>query len=151
MTADEIGLTGLRFDGQKNFAPDLSTDAVEDPGFPVFRMAREWLSLYFRGHDPGFTPPLHLKGTPFRRLVWSTLLSIPYGQTRTYGEVAAAVSTAGSVRVSPRATGGAVGHNAICLIVPCHRVIGSSGELTGYAGGLERKARLLVMEGVRLL
>ena len=152
MAADETGLTGLWFDGQKNFALDLSPDAAEDPGFPVFRQTGEWLTLYFGGRDPGSVPPLHLKGTPFRRHVWSVLLSIPYGETRTYGEVAEAAASAGAVRpVSPRAVGGAVGHNPISLIVPCHRVIGTSGSLTGYAGGLDRKARLLALEGVRLL
>ena len=151
MTADETGLTGLWFDGQKDFFSDPACEAAEDPGFPVLRRTEEWLSQYFGGRDPGFTPPLHLKGTPFRRLVWSILLTIPYGQTRSYGEVAEAAASGGPVHVSPRAVGGAAGHNPICLIVPCHRVIGSSGGLTGYAGGLERKARLLAMEGVRLL
>ena len=149
MSADEVGLTGLWFDGQKNFAETLSPDAAEEPGFPVFRQAVEWLSVYFGGRDPGFTPPLHWKGTPFRQRVWSVLLSIPYGQTRTYGEVAEAAAAAGSKRVSARAAGGAAGHNPICLIVPCHRVIGASGSLTGYAGGLDRKARLLAMEGIK--
>ena len=151
MAADETGLTGLWFDGQKHFARDLSPAAAEDPRFPVFRETGEWLSIYFEGRDPGFTPPLHLKGTPFRMRVWTVLLSIPYGETRTYGEVAEAAAASGSIRVSARAAGGAAGHNPISLIVPCHRVIGSSGSLTGYAGGVERKARLLAMEGVRLL
>lgn len=151
MSADEIGLTGLWFDGQKNFAEAISPDTLEEPSYPVFRQTVEWLSVYFGGSDPGFTPPLHLKGTPFRKAVWSVLLSIPYGETRTYGEVARAVSAAaGSIHVSPRAAGGAAGHNPISLIVPCHRVIGASGGLTGYAGGLERKARLLAMEGISL-
>lgn len=151
MSADEFGLTGLWFDGQKNFAGTLSPDAAEEPGYPVFQQTVEWLSVYFEGRDPGSTPSLHLKGTPFRKAVWSVLLSIPYGETRTYGEVAEAVSAAsGSAHASPRAVGGAAGHNPISLIVPCHRVIGASGCLTGYAGGLERKARLLAMEGISL-
>ena len=148
MTADDSGLTGLRFEGQRFFPASFPSDIRETDDLPVFRMTSKWLSLYFRGLDPGFTPPLHLKSTPFRKDVWSLLLTIPYGETRTYGDIAAMMSSSASsaTRVSPRAVGGAVGHNPIALIVPCHRVIGASGRLTGYAAGLDRKARLLALE-----
>ena len=147
LTADDLGLTGLWFDDQKYFGRTLSPDARETPDLPFFRLAAQWLDCFFAGHDPGFTPPLHMKTTPFRKRVWTLLLDIPWGQTRSYGQIAAAVASAyGIPRVSPRAVGGAAAHNDICLIVPCHRVLAASGALTGYAGGLDRKARLLALE-----
>lgn len=115
---------------------------------PVFELAARWLDMYFAGKKPDFTPPLSMRGTRFRRDVWEILLTIPYGKTVTYGEIADRISKRrGGGRVSAQAVGGAVAHNPISLIVPCHRVIGADGSLTGYAGGLERKARLLELEG----
>ena len=139
-------LTGLWFDGQKYFADTLDP-AHEERDLPVFEETERWLDLYFGGRAPGFTPPLALKTTPFRKAVWELLLTIPYGETVTYGELAARLARQqGLARIPARAVGGAVSHNAVSLIIPCHRVIGADGSLTGYAGGLERKAKLLRME-----
>lgn len=120
----------------------------EKPSLPVFIRTRVWLDGYFNGYVPDFTPPLHLEGTPFRKAVWGMLQEIPYGTTLSYKELAYKVATRMGLRfMSAQAVGGAVGHNPISLIVPCHRVIGADGSLTGYAGGLERKRWLLEMEG----
>ena len=102
---------------------------------------KRWLDIYFAGRQPDFTPPLHLIGSDFRRRVWKRLLEIPYGQTTTYGALLGG-------GMSAQAVGGAVGHNPISIIVPCHRVIGANGSLTGYAGGIDKKIGLLTLEGV---
>ena len=150
LASDGRALTGLWFDGQKYFGAGLSSAGVERK-LPVFDRTVEWLDLYFSGRDPGFTPDLHMKTTPFRRAVWELLLAIPYGQTTTYSQIAARIAEKeGLPRMSAQAVGGAVGHNAISLIIPCHRVLGSDGGLTGYAGGLEAKRTLLAIEGVRI-
>lgn len=144
-------LTGLWFDGQAHFASALS-DAHEDRKLPVFLETARWLDLYFSGSLPDFTPPLFMLGTPFRKAVWEILLSIPYGKTVTYGQIAAILAKKQGVdRVSARAVGSAVGHNPISLIVPCHRVIGADSSLTGYAGGLDRKRALLMLESQNIL
>jgi len=119
---------------------------------PVFGEACRWLDIYFSGRDPGFTPPLELRGSPFRLSVWKALLHIPFGHITTYGSLASslAVPFSGFHFTSARAVGGAVGHNPISLIVPCHRVIGAAGRLTGFAAGLDRKLRLLRLEGISL-
>lgn len=104
---------------------------------------KRWLDVYFTGREPDFTPPLHPAGSSFRQAVWQLLLEIPYGQTTTYGALAKRLNAG---RMSAQAVGGAVGHNPISIIVPCHRVVGTNGSLTGYAGGLDRKIRLLEME-----
>ena len=145
LAGDEAGLTGLWFDGQKHFASTLSADH-EEKMLPVFTEAERWLDRYFSGGIPDFTPALNLRGTPFRRLVWEFLLTIPYGRTVTYGEIAETLASRTGRPVSPRAVGSAVGHNPVSLIVPCHRVIGMDGSLTGYAGGLDRKIKLLRLE-----
>ena len=114
---------------------------------PVFQCVKRWLDIYFQGEAPDFTPPLRLAGTPFRKVVWEILLTIPYGQTMTYGEIASKIAEQkGIERMSAQAVGNAVGHNPIGIIVPCHRVVGSDGKLTGYAGGMERKKALLALE-----
>ena len=147
LASDGEALTGLWFDGQRGF-PELLPPERAGEAPPVFAEADRWLDTYFRGTAPDFTPPLHLRGTDFQLLVWELLLAIPYGQTATYGDLAAeAARRMGVSRMSAQAVGGAVGCNPISVIVPCHRVIGASGSLTGYAGGLERKARLLSLEG----
>lgn len=148
LSSDGEALTGLWFDGQKYFAATLSDERAEKP-LPVFDETARWLDLYFAGRVPDFTPPLRPKGTAFRRAVWDILLGIPYGETTTYGALAARLAERNGARASARAVGGAVGHNPISLIVPCHRVVGSNGSLTGYAGGLGRKERLLAMEQAR--
>ena len=146
ISSDEAGLTGLWFAGQRYFASTLRAE-YEENTTPLLQETREWLTLYFSGRDPRFTPPLHLLGSPFRLRVWELLLSVPYGETVTYGELARRLSVLHGTNVSARAVGGAVGHNPISLVVPCHRVLGAKGSLTGYAGGTERKAALLRLEG----
>lgn len=151
LASDGERLTGLWFNDQKYFGSSLSgTENLIEKALPVFDQTKQWLHLYFNGLQPDFTPPLNLRGTAFRRSVWQLLAKIPYGQTRTYGEIAALVAKEkGLPRFSAQAVGQAVGHNPISLIVPCHRVVGANGSLTGYAGGLERKDWLLRLEGVR--
>lgn len=147
--SDGNALTGLWFEGQK-YAPDRS-DAVQNDNLPVFEEAKEWLDVYFSGKEPGFLPKLSLHGTPFRRVVWNQLLQIPYGRTVAYGELGKRVAEeCGAGRMSAQAIGGAVGHNPISLMIPCHRVIGADGSLTGYAGGVDKKAALLRLEGLTI-
>ena len=111
------------------------------------RKRKKWLDVYFSGEEPKFTPPLHPDGSTFRQAVWKILLQIPYGQTITYGEIARKMAEMKNVsRMSAQAVGGAVGHNEISIIIPCHRVIGTNGSLTGYAGGIDRKLSLLELE-----
>ena len=137
-------LSGLWLPGQR-----ASSGAGTERWQPVFGETCRWLDVYFSGKDPGFVPKLELRGTDFRREVWEILLGIPYGNTMTYGEIAAAVGRRRGVRrMSAQAVGGAVGHNPVSIIVPCHRVVGAASALTGYAGGLELKRRLLRLEGV---
>lgn len=146
LAVDEIGLTGLWFDGQKYFARNLPAERTEQET-SVLAEAKRWLDIYFSGREPDFLPPLHPIGSAFRQAVWTILLQIPYGQTTTYGEIARQLAgTAGLSRMSAQAVGGAVGHNEISIIIPCHRVVGTSGSLTGYAGGIERKVKLLELE-----
>ena len=146
MASDGEALTGLWFDGQKYFAASLEKKH-EERMLPVFDLADKWLNLYFSGSEPGFLPPLLMRTTEFRKTVWEILLSIPYGKTMTYGEIADRIAAGrGLSRMSAQAVGGAVAHNAISLMIPCHRVVGMDGSLTGYAGGLEKKIWLLEME-----
>ena len=148
LASDGEALTGLWFDGQKYFADTLAAE-YEERALPIFDETARWLDLYFSGRRPDFTPPLRMKTTAFRRGVWEILLTIPYGETRTYGEIAARLAAErGLPRMSARAVGAAVGRNAISLLIPCHRVVGADGSLTGYAGGIEKKRRLLELEGV---
>lgn len=154
LACDKEGLTGLWFNGQKHFGGEiLKAGAVEEQGgvrkerTPVLEQAEKWLDLYFSGQEPDFTPTLHLKGSAFRLAVWHILLQIPYGQTMTYKEIAQEVAVQRGVEsMSAQAVGGAVGHNPVSIIVPCHRVIGTDGSLTGYAGGLDKKISLLTLE-----
>lgn len=146
LAADETGLTGLWFDGEKYYADNLPAEhtAAETP---ILSEAVRWLDCYFSGKEPDFTPPLHPFGSPFRQAVWEILLQIPYGTTVTYGEIAKQLAEKmGLARMSAQAVGGAVGHNEISIIIPCHRVVGTNGSLTGYAGGLDKKTRLLSLE-----
>ena len=146
LAADDVGLTGLWFDGQKYFARDLSDERIEQET-PVLAEVKRWLDIYFTGKEPDFTPPLHPVGSAFRRSVWEILLQIPYGQTVTYGEIARQLARKqGLDRMSAQAVGGAVGHNEISIIIPCHRVVGTGGSLTGYAGGIGKKKKLLELE-----
>ena len=146
LAADDAGLTGLWFEGQKYFAAHADAHA-DEARTPALDEARRWLDAYFEGKAPDFTPPLHLTGTPFRLAVWGLLLTIPYGATVTYGALAKRLAAqTGRAAMSAQAIGGAVGHNPVSIIVPCHRVVGADGSLTGYAGGVERKRRLLALE-----
>lgn len=138
LSADEVGLTGLWFDGGRYYAETLPEEHVERET-PILMDTKRWLDVYFTGREPDFTPPLHPVGSSFRQAVWQLLLEIPYGQTTTYGALLGDGASA-------RAVGGAVGRNPISIIVPCHRVIGADGSLTGYAGGVDRKIRLLALE-----
>ena len=151
MSGDGEALTGLWFEGQKYMPAALPPERPERR-LPVFEETVRWLDLYFSGGIPDFTPALNLKGTAFRKAVWEILLTVPYGRTITYGEIAERIAgKTGSGRMSAQAVGGAVGHNPVSLIVPCHRVIGADGRLTGYAGGIDRKVRLLRMEQAKWL
>ena len=151
LAADDAGLTGLWFvENQRHMGEGLAANAMEHPS-PFFDEASRWLDIYFSGHDPGFTPPLHLTGPAFRVQVCRLLLEIPYGETTSYGDLARTIARQrGIEHFSSRAVGGAVAHNPISLIVPCHRVMGSDGRLTGYGGGIERKVALLRLEGVEV-
>lgn len=136
----DLGLAGLWFDGQKDHPGELDAPEMQDDGMLLQTVGE--LDLFFRGKATGFSQPLDLHGTAFQRAVWLALLQIDIGQTSSYGDVARAVGSPGAMR----AVGAAVGKNPISVIVPCHRVIGSNGELTGYAGGLDRKRALLQIE-----
>ena len=145
LAAAEGALIGLWFAGQRHFG-QVSGLTIEAGSIPtpediqVFALAKDWLERYFRAQDPEALPPCCLYGTAFQRAVWDELRRIPWGEVRSYGELAAALGS------SPRAVGGAIGRNPISIIVPCHRVVGTDGRLTGYAGGLDRKAALLALE-----
>ena len=146
ISSDGTALTGLWFDGQKYFASTLGAD-YKEKDLPVFTEAKRWLDIYFSGREPDFTPPLSLNGSAFRMAVWQILQSIPYGKTITYGDIAKQLAAQqGKARMSAQAVGGAVGHNPISIIVPCHRVVGAGGSLTGYAGGIDKKVQLLELE-----
>ena len=140
LASDGTALTGLWLEDQKYFAAGLDPAAQKAPALPVFRETERWLRDYFAGKRPPALPPLAPAGTVFRQSVWRRLLEIPYGQTCTYGALAAELGS------SPRAVGSAVGHNPISILIPCHRLLGADGSLTGYAGGLEKKRFLLALE-----
>lgn len=147
LASDGDALTGLWFDDQKYFADTLD-QAHEEKPLPVFDQSERWLDLYFSGKAPSFTPKLSMRATAFRKTVWEILLTIPFGQTTTYGRIAERAAQIMKLpRMSARAAGSAVGRNPISLIIPCHRVVGANGSLTGYAGGIDRKIRLLKLEG----
>ena len=167
IASDGKALLGVWFDGQKYFGSTLAkTHALEgandaylseDSGIhmakeeqkslAIFQQTDKWLDIYFSGKAPDFTPLMHINTTAFRRAVWEILLTIPFGQTMTYGEVAKKIAKQRGVeKMSAQAVGGAVGHNPFSIIIPCHRVVGAKGELTGYGGGLDKKEWLLAME-----
>lgn len=151
LASDGEALTGLWFERQKYFASTLSANTSENPNLPIFRQTRLWLDRYFGGEILDFTPKLKMRGSTFRRQVWHKLLEIPYGHTTTYGEIARAIAREnGLERMSAQAVGNAVGHNPIALIIPCHRVLGAGGSLTGYAAGTDKKAFLLDLEKTKL-
>lgn len=148
LVCDEAGLTGLWFEGGRFYPSNLAAQRKETP---LLNEAERWLDIYFSGKEPDFMPPLHPDGTPFQLAVWRMLLEIPYGETVSYGALAKRLAAErGISRMSAQAVGGAVGRNKISVIIPCHRVIGAHGSLTGYGGGMDRKAALLKTEGVQL-
>ena len=146
LAADEEGLTGLWFDGEKYYADNLPKNHSERET-PILAEAGRWLDIYFSGREPDFMPQLHPIGSDFRQDVWELLLQIPYGKTVTYGDIARELAQKRGVeKMSAQAVGGAVGHNEISIIIPCHRVVGTNGSLTGYAGGIGKKVGLLELE-----
>lgn len=149
LASDGESLTGLWLERQKYYAAGLDPDARDRPDLPVFLQAVAWLDAYFEKQPLPPLPPLAPRGSEFRQRVWKLLLEIPYGKTTTYGALSKQLKTAGNP-ASPQAVGGAVGHNPISILIPCHRVVGSSGSLTGYAGGVEKKRFLLALEGANL-
>lgn len=148
LVSDEEFLTGLWFDEHKYF-PDTLINGAEEKNLPILKKTDEWLDIYFSGKMPNYVPPIKMDDTSFRKRIWEILLKIPYGKTTTYGKIAALVAKeSGNSKMSAQAVGGAVGHNPISIIIPCHRVVGTNGSLTGYGGGIIRKVMLLELEGV---
>ena len=146
LACDGEAITGLWFNGQKHFGYNLPRKTLRRE-HPLFAKARCWLDIYFSGREPESLPPLRYDSTPFRKLVCDILLTVPYGETITYGGIAAEAARRQGVKtMSAQAVGGAVAHNPISLMIPCHRVVGAGGSLTGYAGGIDRKVRLLALE-----
>ena len=150
LACDDEAIVGLWFNGQRYFGSVLPEVTVQRE-HPLFAEAGRGLEIYFSGKEPGFLPPLRYDTTPFRKRICDIMLTIPYGKTMTYGEIAAeAARQQGLAKMSAQAVGGAVGHNPISIIIPCHRVIGANGSLTGYAGGVDKKVWLLEKEGVNV-
>lgn len=144
--ASDEGLSGLWFMGQKYFTRQKEHIYQE---IPLFADVKRWLDVYFSGKEPNVTLPLHFRGSPFQNEVWEILCQIPYGKTTTYGQIAKQIAAKrGLSKMSAQAIGGAVGRNEISILVPCHRVIGANGNLTGYAGGIDKKIALLQLEGI---
>lgn len=148
LAAEKEALTGLWLPGQKYYAAGLTEDAAEDPSHPILQTAAEWLDAYFAGEKPEVQAlKMAPRGSEFQRLVWELLRDIPYGETTTYGTLAAKAETRLGRKTAARAVGAAVGRNPISIIIPCHRVLGADRSLTGYAGGLDKKEWLLRHEG----
>ncbi len=146
LACDGEHIIGLWFNGQKYFGGILPKE-TEQRAHPLFEDAKRWLDIYFSGREPDFLPPLRYDSTPFRKAVCEIMLTIPYGKTMTYGEIAVEIAAKkGLKQMSAQAVGGAVGHNPISLMIPCHRVVGTDGSLTGYGGGINRKVKLLELE-----
>ena len=152
MASDGEALNGLWFTGQKYFEQTL-TGKMKEKDLPVFSQTDSWLNIYFSGQEPDFLPPIAMpaQASEFQKDVWDILQEIPYGDLTTYGEIAAKIAEKqGRESMSAQAVGGAVGHNPVSILVPCHRVVGRDRSLTGYAGGVEKKVRLLELEGHRM-
>ena len=149
LASDGQALTGLWLEGQKYFGTGLEPEAADCPELEVFRRTEAWLHAYFAKEVLPPLPPLAPRGSSFRQAVWKLLLEIPYGKTVTYGALAQTLRDRG-ISAAAQAVGGAVGHNPISILIPCHRVVGTDGSLTGYAGGVEKKRALLELEGADL-
>lgn len=150
LASDGDALIGLWMEGQKYFSGTVKEEMVENDDLEVFEKTKTWLDNYFSGNNPKISDlPLAPRGEGFRTTVWQLLCEIPYGRLTTYGELAKEVAKRmNRETMSAQAVGGAVGHNPISIIIPCHRVVGSNNSLTGYAGGLEKKIKLLELEGI---
>ena len=159
VACDDEAIIGLWFNGQRHFGNILPSETVEigenkhctltvgGKARALLEEARRWMDVYFSGQEPDFLPPLRYDSTPFRKAVCDIMLTIPYGKTMTYGEIADMIAAErGIEKMSAQAVGGAVGHNPISLMIPCHRVVGTNGSLTGYGGGIARKVKLLKLE-----
>ena len=147
LVSDGTALKEVRLTGQRENFSGMGKMSSEE-SCPVLEMTKRWLTLYFSGEIPDFLPPLAPEGSAFRQRVWEILLEIPYGQVTSYGEIAARMAAeTGKKQMSAQAVGGAVGHNPIAIIIPCHRVVGKDGSMTGYDGGVEKKIWLLQLEG----
>ena len=148
--SDGDNLVGLWIEGQKYYEDTVDEEMIHRDDVPVFDETREWLDRYFNGEEPEISAlPMAPIGGEFRQAVWNILCDIPYGEVTTYGEIARKIAAMkGKDSMSAQAVGGAVGHNPISIIIPCHRVVGTNGSLTGYAGGIDLKIWLLEHEGV---
>ena len=147
--SDGRNIVGLWIEGQKYFGKSVPETILQDHDMPVFSIAKQWLDRYFAGENPSISElSLAPIGGEFRQTVWKLLCEIPYGEITTYGEIAKRVAERlGKENMSSQAVGGAVGHNPISIMIPCHRVVGTNGSLTGYAGGISIKKKLLELEG----
>lgn len=150
IASDGKSINGLWLEGQKYFAGTIPEEMIEDDSIPVFEKAKDWLRRYFLKEKPSISElPLAPIGGEFRQGVWEILCKIPYGETVTYGEIARKMAVKmNKPKMSAQAVGGAVGHNPISIIIPCHRVVGTNNSLTGYAGGIGKKVWLLSHEGI---
>lgn len=150
LAAKEDAVTGLWIEGQKYFLSSVKEEMQKNDSLPVLQSAKTWLDKYFNGEKPEISEiKLSLDGSDFAKSVWKILCKIPYGQTTTYGQIAKEIAAERNVNgISAQAAGGAVGHNPVSIIIPCHRVVGSNGSLTGYAGGIDKKIKLLIHENV---
>ena len=150
IAAKNNAIVGLFIEGQKYFLASLREDMTDNGEIPVFKQAKNWLDRYFAGEKPSVKElSLAPEGSDFRKAVWQILCDIPYGKTIAYSDITKKITVNyGLDRMSAQAVGGAVGHNPVSIIIPCHRVIGKNGSLTGYAGGIEIKKKLLILEGV---
>lgn len=148
LAADDAGVIGVWFTGEKYFAYCLDKENNTPQETPIIKELKRWLDIYFSGREPDFTPPINMIGTPFQIEVWNILRKISYGETTTYSAIAAQIAhNRGVGRMSAQAIGTAVGKNNIKLIVPCHRVVATNNSLAGYAGGIDKKIKLLQLEG----
>ncbi|MDY3281708.1 methylated-DNA--[protein]-cysteine S-methyltransferase [Dysosmobacter sp.] len=145
--SDGEAVTGLDFPLRRG-RPRPAPEGTRAPELPVLRQTERWLAAYFAGEDPGPVPPVRTEGTAFQERVWAKLRAIPCGEVTTYGRIADAIAAETGRRQSAQAVGGAVGRNPVAILIPCHRVVGSGGSLTGFGGGLDAKVRLLETEGV---
>ena len=150
IVSDDTRIVGVWLEGQKYFGGVIGEDLLRQDDLPVLQEAKSWLDRYFAGDKPRISElPLAPRGNAFRQAVWRILCAIPYGEVVTYGDIAKEIARQRGIKtMSAQAIGGAVGHNPISVIIPCHRVVGANGNLTGYAGGLEVKIKLLTHEGV---